>query len=164
MVPILLDCWGDNIILNYDPITRHTTNNPGVEVRVPGWGDPTVVEFLDPSQQIFSITFYFNAFVEALIRVGYERKKTIRAAPYDFRKGPNELQKWFEDLKVLVEESFNYNGERVTLLCHSMGCKMTLVFLHMQTQDWTYVREGLYNTRCTMGWKYESTQNFCLRR
>lgn len=134
MTPFIIDCWIDNVILNYDNVTRRTTNQPGVETRVPGWGDPAVVEFLDPSQHFISATLYFNYLVKALVEVGYERNTTVRAAPYDFRKGPAENSQWFADLRHLIEASFS--GTAVTLICHSMGCLMSLLFLQQQSAEW----------------------------
>ena len=57
------------------------SNNTGVEVRVPGFGDTRTVEFLDYSPPIP----YFNTFVDYFVARGYERGSTIRAAPYDWR-------------------------------------------------------------------------------
>ena len=57
------------------------SNNTGVEVRVPGFGNTSTVEFLDYSPPIP----YFNTFVDYFVARGYERGSTIRAAPYDWR-------------------------------------------------------------------------------
>ena len=50
LVPLILDCWVDNMRLVYDNVTRTTSNSPGVETRVPGFGMTDSVEFLDPSK------------------------------------------------------------------------------------------------------------------
>ena len=61
-------------------------NSEGVEVRVPGFGKTETVEFLDTTKTIKS----FHTFVEHYVAKGYERGKTIRAAPYDWRLAPGE--------------------------------------------------------------------------
>lgn len=38
LVPLVIDCWIDNVKLYYDNETRTTQNTPGVETRIPGWG------------------------------------------------------------------------------------------------------------------------------
>lgn len=78
----------DNLKLNYDNITRTTSNQPGVDIRIPGWGDPFVVEYIDPSKA--SPGSYFKDIGDMLVNeLGYIRNQSLRGAPYDFRKGPS---------------------------------------------------------------------------
>lgn len=49
----------------------------------------------------------------------------------------DENQQWFDDMKNLVEDTYTQCGEqRITLLVHSMGGPMSLVFLQKQTKEW----------------------------
>lgn len=89
LVPFVIDCWIDNMRLQYDNVTRKTFNSPGVEVMVPGFGNTTSVEYVDPSQ--VSVTGYYNALVNYMVANGFTRGSDIRGAPYDFRKSPSEL-------------------------------------------------------------------------
>lgn len=78
----------DNMKLNYDNVTRTTSNQDGVDIRIPGWGDPFVVEYLDPSKA--SPGAYFKDVGNMLVdNLGYIRNYSLRGAPYDFRKGPS---------------------------------------------------------------------------
>lgn len=78
--------------LNYDNVTRTTSSQPGVEIRVPGWGNPFVVEYLDPSRA--SAGAYFKDIANMLVNeLGYVRNVSVRGAPYDFRKGPSTYEK-----------------------------------------------------------------------
>lgn len=78
----------DNLKLNYDNVTRTTSNQPGVEIKIPGWGDPIVVEYIDPSRA--SPGSYFKDIGTMLVNdLGYIRNLSLRGAPYDFRKGPS---------------------------------------------------------------------------
>ncbi|XP_026468778.1 group XV phospholipase A2-like [Ctenocephalides felis] len=135
LVPLVIDCWIDNVKLYYNNETRKTENTPGVETRIPGWGSPEPVEWLDPSKA--SSGAYFKDIGNALVADGYQRNVSLRGAPYDFRKAPNENEQWFVDFKELIEETYSMNnGTPVTIVAHSMGGPMTLVFLQRQISEW----------------------------
>ncbi|CAH2067613.1 unnamed protein product, partial [Iphiclides podalirius] len=141
LVPYVIDCWVDNTRLEYDNVTRTTRYPEGVEIRVPGWGNPEPVEWLDPSHE--SAGSYFSTIGNALVKTGYVRNVSLRGAPYDFRKAPNENGEFFVKLKSLVEETYTMNNKSaVTLLVHSMGGSMALHFLRLQGQSWKdqYIR------------------------
>lgn len=89
LVPLVVDCWIDNVRLIYDPVTRTTRNPPGVETRIPGFGTPDVVEWLDPSYTRSLAGAYFKYVANVLVNRGYQRNVTLRGAPYDFRKSPS---------------------------------------------------------------------------
>lgn len=93
LVPLIIDCWIDNVKLTYDNKTRTTSDNDGVSVRIPGFGRSEVVEWLDPSLTKSLAGAYFKDIANALVQHGYERNITLRGAPYDFRKGPSEYNK-----------------------------------------------------------------------
>ncbi|KAJ0182152.1 hypothetical protein K1T71_002874 [Dendrolimus kikuchii] len=141
LVPYIIDCWVDNLRLEYDNVTRTTRSPPGVDIRVPGFGNPDPVEWLDPSHS--STGAYFNSIADALVKIGYVRNISIIGAPYDFRKAPNENADFFVKLKSQVEETYNQNNKTsVTFIVHSMGGVMTMHFLKLQTQRWKdqYIR------------------------
>ncbi|XP_014259587.1 group XV phospholipase A2 [Cimex lectularius] len=141
LVPVVIDCFIDNIKLVYNNETRKTTNQPGVDIRVPNFGDPFSVEWLDPTK--LSPGAYFKDIGNALVEMGYERNVSIKGAPFDFRKGPSESLEYFANLKKLVEETYDQNNNtKVILLVHSMGGPMSVLFCQMQTQAWKdkYIR------------------------
>lgn len=88
LVPVIIDCWIDNVKLFYDNFTRTTYNSPGVDIRIPGFGSSETVEWLDPSHA--SPGAYFKDIGDTLVMLGYKRNFSIRGAPYDFRKGPSK--------------------------------------------------------------------------
>lgn len=88
LVPLVIDCWVDNIKLVYDNVTRKTYNAPGVDIRVPGFGSSETVEWLDPSHA--STGAYFKDIANTLVALGHVRNTTIKGAPYDFRKAPSK--------------------------------------------------------------------------
>ncbi|XP_052454439.1 phosphatidylcholine-sterol acyltransferase [Carassius gibelio] len=131
-MPIGIDCWIDNIRIVYNRTTRKTSNAPGVEVRVPGFGQTYPIEFLDLNK----LTGYFHTMVQHLASIGYVRNETVRGAPYDWRIAPNEQEEYFSRLKNLVEEMYNEYKQPIYLLGHSMGNNYILYFLNQQTQHW----------------------------
>ncbi|XP_014277926.1 lysosomal phospholipase A and acyltransferase [Halyomorpha halys] len=135
LLPKLIECWVDNMKLNYDDLSNKTFNQPGVKTRIRNFGDPKVVEYLDPSARHF-FGGYLNQLARELVDIGYIRQKNLYAAPYDFRKGPSELSHFFEELEQLVEEAHDYNNSPVVLIGHSMGGQLTLKFLQDQSQQW----------------------------
>ena len=142
ILPLIIDCWVDNMRLIYDNNTRTTRNNDGVVMKIPDFGNTTSVEYLDVGRSSYAL--YFGNIVDALVDMGYERKRSIFAAPYDFRKAANEQDDWFKVFKQLVESSYkNNNNMPVILLSHSMGSPMMLYFLsHYVDQAWKdkYIR------------------------
>lgn len=154
----------------YNATTRKTETPPGVVTRVPGFGNSSVVEWLDPSQA--SPGAYFKDIGNMLAGKGHNRNSSLRGAPYDFRRAPSKVsflmfsycygslfrksilhlfynscldehQEFFVAFKSLVEETYAMNGNMpVLLIAHSMGGPLTLVFLQQQTQAWKnkYIR------------------------
>lgn len=77
----------DEISLKYDNQTKRTNDQDGVSVSVPYWGNPCAVENVDETHQV--VGNYFSSISNMLANdLGFEKGKTILAAPYDYRKGP----------------------------------------------------------------------------
>ncbi|KAJ1453661.1 Lecithin:cholesterol acyltransferase-domain-containing protein [Pelagophyceae sp. CCMP2097] len=146
-------CWADNIRLAVDE-DGFARNAPGVATRVPGFGDTSSLESLDP--RLPAQTKAFAAMVAELVKAGYEKNKTLRGAPYDFRYGPDaDISKrgdetpafqgkmYFDAVRLLVEETVLNSGERATLLSHSMGGLQCYYFLSQMTAEWKlrYIRQ-----------------------
>lgn len=130
------DCLCDNMKLYYNATTRTTYNSPGVQIRPTNFGSLDSVDYLD----IVRVpgTAYFDNIIATLEKQnGYVRNVDMVGAAFDFRKAPNELAEFFDDLKSLIEEHYVRNNYRpVTLICHSMGCLNSLYLLNKQTENW----------------------------
>jgi lysophospholipase-3 len=140
-----LKCWADNIKLVYNATIKQSRNVDGVSTRVPGFGSTSSIDYLDPSWSAWLLADagnYMKEMVDYFVSLGYERGKSIVAAPYDFRFAPHSQKAYFERLKRLVETSSALNGgKKVTIVSHSMGGLFGLHFLQHQSREWlqTYI-------------------------
>ncbi|KAJ1373367.1 hypothetical protein KIN20_035744 [Parelaphostrongylus tenuis] len=134
--PVIIDCWVDNMMLVFNSTTGMSSNMPGVDIRVPGFGGTSSIEWLDKSKA--SPGLYFFSLVEQMVSWGYSRGKNVMGAPFDWRKSPNELYLYFDLLKTTIETTYRYNGHmKVITLGHSMGNPIMLYFFnHIVDQAW----------------------------
>uniref|UniRef100_A0A6G1S892 Group XV phospholipase A2 n=1 Tax=Aceria tosichella TaxID=561515 RepID=A0A6G1S892_9ACAR len=103
-LPIAIDCWIDNVRLEFDMVSGFTKEPAGVESRVPDFGSVESVRHLDLKSP--KLTKYFDAIIERYIKIGYQADKNLFAAPYDFRLAPQQLQTaLFEPLRQLIERA-----------------------------------------------------------
>uniref|UniRef100_A0A8D0BFY0 Phosphatidylcholine-sterol acyltransferase n=1 Tax=Salvator merianae TaxID=96440 RepID=A0A8D0BFY0_SALMN len=131
-LPLGVDCWIDNTRVVYNRTTRRISNAPGVDIRVPGFGQTYSVEYLDKSK----LAGYLHTMVQHLVNNGYVRDQTVRAAPYDWRIGPHEQEHYFRRLRALVEDMRDTYQKPVFLIGHSLGNLHILYFLLQQSQAW----------------------------
>lgn len=136
LLPYAIDCFADNIRLDFDARTHDVHNPQGVKIRVPGFGNTSTVEWLDPSE--ISPTHYFYGIADFLVKHGgYVRDVSIRGAPYDFRLNPRENEVFMKRFRLLVEETYRMNnGSRVVLIAHSLGNLVSWRLLDSQPQSW----------------------------
>ncbi|VDP30497.1 unnamed protein product [Schistosoma margrebowiei] len=143
--------------LIYDPKTKKTKDRELCNVEFPGWGDTWASEYL--SEEKYPLTSYMKSLVQSLTEDKFfVRNKTLRSAPYDFRKAPNENEKYFVKLKELVEETYE-NSEKcpVYLLGHSLGSLYSMYFLKLQDKRWKhkYIK-GFISVSAPFGGSVES--------
>ncbi|KAH7932256.1 hypothetical protein HPB51_029397 [Rhipicephalus microplus] len=141
MVPYVLDCWVDNMRLLYDNKTRTTRSPDGVHVRVPGFGNTSTVEWLDPSQ--VSPTAYFTRIVEALVALGYQRGIDVRGAPYDFRKAP-----MISTFVAYTVDAVKFNDQ---CRCTCGDGHVTITIYKMETRGGRQCKCTAYLARCFSG-------------
>ena len=135
--PLSRDCFLDTLSLHYNRETRTTHNTFGVDISVPFFGGTRGVRTLSDvvlsPTGIYALPLVFYFF----LRGGYVGGGNFRSAPYDWRKAPNELGQFFDQLKYLIEETYeNQRQERVVLISHSFGGIQAWFFLHQQTPEW----------------------------
>uniref|UniRef100_A0A671N0Q7 Phospholipase A2, group XV n=1 Tax=Sinocyclocheilus anshuiensis TaxID=1608454 RepID=A0A671N0Q7_9TELE len=130
LMPLVIDCWIDNMRNLYEKMNRQNTSGSNV----PGFGQTNSLEYLDPSKRC--VGRYLFTIVQELVNWGYTRDDDVRGAPYDWRKAPNENKEYFLRLQQMIEEMANKAGGPVVLIAHSMGNMYMLYFLNRQPQAW----------------------------
>lgn len=135
LAPGAVECWADNIRLQYDTATGKFSNADGVQTRVPCFGDVCGLEYLDIGLKKQSNEFH--DIVEAFADRGYVRGETIVSAPYDFRySAVSNPDNYANRTMSLVEELFERTGQKVVWVSHSMGGLWSHYILSNAPQAW----------------------------
>eukprot|EP00946_MAST-07B_sp_MAST-7B-sp1_P000306 g306.t1 len=108
----------------------------GVTNRPPAFGNTTSFDQLNPQYPLGPREELFLGLTNAL-KSGfggnyYREGRTLRGAPYDWRKYGDVcfMSDYFARLTLLVEETSRLNSNKsVILICHSMGCNVAHFFL-----------------------------------
>lgn len=141
LLPFSVECFLENFRLVYNNKTHKTSNPIGVDIRIPGFGETDSVEWL--SHVHICYLSYYARLVENMVTWGYVRSQSVRGAPYDFRKSPNELDDYYKDLTTLIECTFaDNNNTKVVVISHSLGSLVILYYLNHRSQEWKdkYIR------------------------
>ncbi|CAD5114306.1 unnamed protein product [Dimorphilus gyrociliatus] len=132
-------CLQKYLKLIYNETTKISESPKGIKTRIPGWGETTTLEYVDPSWTAWiwgNLGTYLSPLVSSLLALGYKRGRDLRGAPYDWRKGPHSQIDFFIKLKILIEETTNLNKQKVVLFSHSLGGIFTLYFLQIMPRVW----------------------------
>lgn len=130
----LMNCWTERMSLHLDERSGRSYNTPGVEVSYIDYGGVDGVTYIDD----WGYLGMWNTTVKIMTSLGWTVGKNLRAAPYDFRFGP---QTWKEEdwprLRALIEHtSAINNNSKVACVSESMGGPYFLGFLNQQTPAW----------------------------
>lgn len=137
LVPPFISCWLYYLSLDFNQTTGLSYNPPGIDIKTPPGLKAVLYE--DPKNK----TAVWASMVFNLTSRGYVPGVSLRAAPYDWRYGPNQYDGYFQNTTALVEEMYEANGNSsVILISLSMGGPYTGQFLNRQSQKWKdkYIR------------------------
>nr|XP_048726523.1 phospholipase A2 group XV isoform X2 [Caretta caretta] len=73
LLPVIIDCWIDNIRLIYNRTSKITEPPDGVDVKVPGFGQTFSLEFLDPSKRSLDENGDYFVALRKMIELMYEQ-------------------------------------------------------------------------------------------
>lgn len=138
--------WKDNMQLASDGITPKVEkgeifnrNVKGLKGLAKVFSDTTPDFVYDKETKKWVDLRYYKPLIEALKDKGYSEKESegkegnLLGAPYDWRispKGLSDRYNYFNWLKGQIEQLYNINNQnRVVIIAHSMGNRVTLYFL-----------------------------------
>ncbi|KAL8581133.1 hypothetical protein ACOMHN_033581 [Nucella lapillus] len=131
------DCFVEAIRLYYDNTTRTTHNAPKIDVYSDQVGSTLTISNLDPLGLVFSLFLqYYAPMIDMLNSAGYDTNN-LRGAAYDFRKAPNEMGYFYDNLTILIEDMYEQNDNQpVVVIGHSMGNPVMLYYYNHRPQEW----------------------------
>lgn len=116
-------------------IHKHLLQHTWCDYHIPDYGGVTGVDYLDSGHK-YGI---WNDTIAILQALGYEVGKNLRAAPFDWRRGPSEyMRSDFPRLKRLIEQTYEANNNTpIAFVSLSMGSTYLLAFFNKAvTQEW----------------------------
>jgi len=131
--PLEQNCFGENFKLKRSVEGVYTAARNGVSSRIPHWGSVESCDFLDTGNTLP----VWNEISTILRKYGYVDRFNLRAAPYEWRAGPDGMTSYFQNLKDLFEETYTLNGNiSVAATALSMGSPYFILFLNTMQQSW----------------------------
>eukprot|EP00771_Trimastix_marina_P000616 gnl/Trimastix_PCT/1634.p1 GENE.gnl/Trimastix_PCT/1634~~gnl/Trimastix_PCT/1634.p1 ORF type:complete len:430 (+),score=140.32 gnl/Trimastix_PCT/1634:62-1351(+) len=131
LLPGVIDCWRDNMVLHFDEGNNTYTNTHGVEMKPRDFGGLRGISHLDPTFPV--MTQYLHDMLHHFMDAGYVPGVNLFGAPYDWRRASPDHSRHngqYADLKQLVERAFKTSGgRRVHLVGHSLGGPYGQAFL-----------------------------------
>lgn len=114
------------------------TNWPNSSVYIHDFGGDESARYIIQTG-IFNLKFgsSFVNIIEHFKKHGWELKKDLFVAPFDWRIAPTFSDAFWPDLKNLIEHAYNINKSKVTLFGFSQGGSMVQQFLTKHcTSEW----------------------------
>jgi len=133
-----LNCFADEMALNYDPVSNNFSNPKGVYIQPIDFGGVDGVNYLawNAEGQPFTNSSYMQPLIANLESAGYVVGSNLATAPYDWRQC-DDPSGWNQQLQTLIESMYAGNGNTpVYLMCHSMGNLEFSSFLTTMSQAW----------------------------
>lgn len=116
----------------------HITNWPNTTISIHDFGGDEGSKFVIKTKH-FKKGFgpSMRNFVQHFTDLGWQLRKDLFVAPFDWRIGPTFSDSFWPEFKNLIEDAYDVQKEKVTIVAFSQGGYMTHQFLTKHcTQDW----------------------------
>jgi len=137
------DCILDMLRPRYNKNTQTLENATGLKVFPRGdyIGDPLssiCLAYILNSEKCYPVTDYSKNFVDFFTNKGYKAGYNLFIKGYDFRLVPykNHADKFFNELKELIEKTYKTTGKKICLVGHSLGTLLSNMFLNKMSAKW----------------------------
>ena len=138
MLPLKMSCLF-KLITTFIDDEGHITNWPNTTISIHDFGGDESTKFVIQNELLFHKGFGPSLlnFVEHFTELGWQLKKDLFIAPYDWRIGPTFSDQFWPDFRKLIEDAYSVQNEKVTIIAFSQGGYMTHHFLTKHcTQKW----------------------------
>ena len=121
--PPMYNCLFNLLTVNYDKENDRYKSIPNVNISIHDFGGEESVKFIDDGIMGYHIIESFQSLIQKFKNEGYEMRKNLFAAPYDWRFAVLGLDEFYVKLKKLIEEDAYEKNDRqkVTLFGFSTG-------------------------------------------
>ncbi|KAH0790988.1 Lecithin:cholesterol acyltransferase family protein [Histomonas meleagridis] len=137
-IPPFLDCFLDFLTVSYNETTHELQNKPDVNIYPDDFGGVNGIRGTGPTIFGKTVPPYYNEIIKSLEKLGYQTRKTLFGAPYDWRFGAAQPDAYFNSLRSLIENISKQNdNEKVIIIAHSLGTQVTHRLLtEKTTAEW----------------------------
>lgn len=138
VIPPLFNCLAEYLTSEWDPSSNSIKNRTNVQVYSPDFGGVSSIEYVDSGIFGYKLVPVMGPLIKALHSLGYETRKDLFGAPYDWRNAPGNIDYLYPMIKDLIEQAYHLNDDqKVCLLGYSLGCWVTHYFLtKIVDQQW----------------------------
>jgi len=129
---LFLPCLNSLLNLSFDVDAAEYVNTPGVQIRPRDFGGVHGIDYMLPLYK------EWQDIIKTFEARGYVVGKDLHGAPYDWRlAGDGHAVRtalgvggFYENLKTLIEQTVDRNGEPASIVAHSLGCPTMHYFFH----------------------------------
>ncbi|OHS94445.1 Lecithin:cholesterol acyltransferase family protein [Tritrichomonas foetus] len=138
LFPPFVHCVLDYLTVELDPKTGNLTSRHNTTISTVDFGGVSGIKGIGPEYFGKYLPVNYEEYIKSFLEIGYEVRKDLFSAPYDWRYGLEQPDEYFEQLQQLIEHAYRINqNSKVAILAHGHGATLAHMFLtDRMTADW----------------------------